>query len=58
MIPRLCNWSKRPQIAMAGPLGINSSATERIFDPLHYRPISVIALNHRLDVGHARLLYA
>jgi hypothetical protein len=43
---------------MAGPLGINTSGSERVVNPLYYRPISVIALNHRLDVGHARLLYA
>jgi hypothetical protein len=46
---------ERPQIAMAGSLGINASGTECIVNPLHYRPISVIALNHRLDVGHVRL---
>src|SRR5208282_6344160 len=45
-----------PQIAVTGPLGIDTSGTECIVNPLHYRPISVIALNHRFDVGHARLL--
>src|SRR5215469_9649644 len=43
---------ERPQIAMAGPLGIHPSSTECIINPLHYRPISVITLNRRLDVGH------
>jgi hypothetical protein len=47
---------ERPQIAMGWPLGINTSGTECIVNPLHYRSISVIALNHRLEVGHARLL--
>src|SRR5689334_21301665 len=44
---------KRPQIAMAGLLGINSSGSERIVNPLYYRPICVITLNHSLDVRHA-----
>jgi hypothetical protein len=47
---------ERPQIAMAEPVGINTSGTECIVNPLHYRPNSAIALNHRLEVGHARLL--
>jgi hypothetical protein len=47
---------ERRQIAMAEPVGINTSGTECTVNPLHYRPISVIALNHRLEVGHARLL--
>jgi hypothetical protein len=34
---------ERPQIAMAGPLGINSSGAERIFYALQHWPISVIA---------------
>jgi hypothetical protein len=46
---------ERPQIAMAGRLGIHPSGAEGIFDPLEYRPIAVIALNYRLDVGHADL---
>src|SRR6516225_6999223 len=46
---------ERPQIAMAGPLGIHSGSAERIVNPLQYRAISVIALNYRFDVGHARL---
>src|SRR6516225_3720274 len=46
---------ERPQIAMAGLLGVYSSGAERIFYALQYRPISVIALNDRLDVGHACL---
>jgi hypothetical protein len=37
---------ERPQIAMAGLLGINSSGSERIVNPLYYRPISVVALDH------------
>ena len=49
---QLVEW---PQIAVAGLLRINPSSTESIVDPLQYRPISVIALNHCLDVGHARL---
>jgi hypothetical protein len=48
---------ERPQIAMAGPLGINAGGPERIVNPLYYRPISVVTLNHSLDVGHARLLF-
>src|SRR6516225_4641207 len=47
---------ERPQIAMAGLLRVYSSGAERIFYPLQYRPISLIALNDRLDVGHACLL--
>jgi hypothetical protein len=39
---------ERPQIAMAGLLGINSSGSERIVNPLYYRPISVVALDHCL----------
>jgi hypothetical protein len=46
---------ERPQIAMAGLLGINSSGSERIVNPLYYRPISVVALDHCFDVGHPRL---
>ena len=48
---------ERPQIAMAGPLWINAGGPERIVNPLYYRPISVVTLNHSLDVGHARLLF-
>jgi hypothetical protein len=40
---------------MAGLLRIYSSGAERILYALQYRPISVIALNDRLDVGHACL---
>jgi hypothetical protein len=40
---------------MAGPLGINAGGPERIVNPLHYRPISVVTLNHSLDIDHARL---
>src|SRR6516225_5835880 len=46
---------ERPEIAMAGPLGINSGGSKRRVDPLQYRPISVVALNDCLDVGHVRL---
>ena len=31
---------ERPQIAMAGPLGIYSSGAERVIDPLQYGAIS------------------
>jgi hypothetical protein len=60
MLARRCDTSavqlvERPQIAMAGPLGIYSSGAKRVIDPLQYRAISVIALNYRFDVGHARL---
>ena len=51
---QLVEW---PQIAMAGPLGINAAGPERIVNPLYYRPISVVTLNHSLDIGHARLLF-
>jgi hypothetical protein len=43
-----------PQVAVARPLGIDPSGTENIVNPRYYRPISVVALNQRLDVGHAR----
>jgi hypothetical protein len=43
---------------MAGPLGINACGSERIVNPLQYRPIPVVALNHCLDVGRARFLLA
>jgi hypothetical protein len=43
----------RPQIAVAGPLGINSRAPKRIVNPLYYRPISIVALNRCFNVGHA-----
>src|SRR6516164_4666071 len=33
---------ERPQITMAGPLGINADGPERIVNPLYYRPISVV----------------
>jgi len=60
MLARRCDTPavqlvERPQIAMAGPLGIYSSGAERVIDPLQYRAISVIALNYRFDVGYARL---
>jgi hypothetical protein len=48
---------KCAQIAMAGLLGINSSGSERVVNPLYYRPISVVALNHCLDARHTRLPY-
>jgi hypothetical protein len=51
---QLVEW---PQITMASPLGINAGGPERIVDPLYYRPISVVTLNHSLDVGHAHLLF-
>jgi hypothetical protein len=46
---------ERPQIAMARSLGIYSSGTECFVNPLQYWAISVIALNYRFDVAHARL---
>jgi hypothetical protein len=36
----------RPQIAIVRMLGIDSSGSERIVNPLYYWPISVVALNH------------
>jgi hypothetical protein len=49
---------ERPQITMAGLLRINPGRSERVVDLLHYRPIPVVALNHCLDVDHARFLLA
>ena len=31
---------ERPQIAVAGPLGVNASGSESIVNPLYYGPIS------------------
>ena len=40
---------------MTGPLGINTSSSERIVNPLYYRPVTVVSLNYRLELGHVGL---
>jgi hypothetical protein len=47
---------ERPQIAVVRPLGVNASGSERIVNPLYYGPISIVALDHSFNVGHALLL--
>src|SRR6516162_1133898 len=54
-MPRLCSWSNGHRSRWLGLSG-STPAARGIINPLHYRPISVIPLNRRLDVGHPSAL--
>src|SRR6516162_9119697 len=54
-MPRLCSWSNGHRSRWLGLSG-STPAARGIINPLHYRPISVITLNRRLDVGHPSAL--